>query len=114
MSFNFMAVVIICTDFGAQIKSVTVSIVSPCICHKDGKESTCNAGDLGLIPRVRISSGEGNGSRLQYSSPENSMDRRAWLGTVHGATKSQTQLNNISFFLFLHKEKRVAEDEMVG
>ena len=41
-------------------------------------------------------------------------DRRAWPAAVHGVTKSQTQLNDISFFLFLHKEKRVAEDEMVG
>ena len=41
-------------------------------------------------------------------------DREAWLAAVHGVIKSQTQLNDISFFLFLHKEKRVAEDEMVG
>ena len=35
MSFNFVAVVTICSDFGAQnIKSVTVSIVSPTICHE--------------------------------------------------------------------------------
>ena len=35
MSFNFMATVAICSDFGAQkIKSVIVSIVSPSICHK--------------------------------------------------------------------------------
>ena len=34
MSFNFMAAVPICSDFGAQEKSVTVSIVSPSICHE--------------------------------------------------------------------------------
>ena len=41
----------------------------------DGKESTCNAGDLGLIPGLGRSPGEGNGSPLQYSCLENSIDR---------------------------------------
>ena len=50
----------------------------------DGKESTCNAGDPGLIP------GEGNGNLLQHSCLENSMDRRDWRATVHGVVKSQT------------------------
>ena len=40
-----------------------------------GKESTCNAGDLGLIPGLERSPGEGNGYSLQYSGLENSMDR---------------------------------------
>ena len=35
MSFNFMAAVIICSDFGApKIKSLTVAVVSPSICHE--------------------------------------------------------------------------------
>ena len=38
------------------------------------KESTCNAGDLGLIPGLGRSPGEGNGYPLQYSGLENSMD----------------------------------------
>ena len=37
----------------------------------DGKESTCNAGDLGLIPGLGRSSGEGYGNPLQYSCLEN-------------------------------------------
>ena len=41
------------------------------------KESTCNAGDLGLIPRLGRSLGEGNGYPLQYSGLKNSMDRGA-------------------------------------
>ena len=41
----------------------------------DGKESACNAGDLGLTPGSGRSPGEGNGSRLQYSGLENPMDR---------------------------------------
>ena len=54
-----------------------------------GKESTCNAGDPGLIPGLGRSPGEGKGYPLQYSSLQNSMDC-----IDHGVTKSQTQLNN--------------------
>ena len=60
----------------------------------DGKESACNAGDLGLISGVGRSTGEGNGNPLQYSCLENPMDRGAWRATVHGITKSQTQLSD--------------------
>ena len=52
------------------------------------KESACNAGDLGLIPGSERSSWEGNGSPLQYSCLENSLDRGAWWAIVHGVTKS--------------------------
>ena len=53
----------------------------------DGKESAYNTGDLGVIPGLGRSPGEGNGYSLQYSCLENSMDRGAWLATVHGVTK---------------------------
>ena len=43
----------------------------------DGKESACNAGDLGSIPGLGKSPGEGNGNPLQYSCLENPMDRGA-------------------------------------
>ena len=56
----------------------------------DGKESACDAGDLGSIPGSGRSPGEGNGNPLQYSCLENPMDREAWWATVHGVTKSQT------------------------
>ena len=56
----------------------------------DGKESACNAGDLGSIPGAGRSPGERNGNPLQYSCLENSMDRGAWWAIVHGVTKSQT------------------------
>ena len=39
-----------------------------------GKESACNAGDMGLIPGLGRSPGGGNGNPLQYSGLENSMD----------------------------------------
>ena len=44
----------------------------------DGKASAYNAGDPGLIPGSGRSSGEGNGTTLQYSCLENPMDRGAW------------------------------------
>ena len=50
-----------------------------------GKESACNAGDLGLIPGLGRSPGEGNGCPLQYSGLENSMDRGDWQATVMGS-----------------------------
>jgi len=52
-----------------------------------GKESACNVGDLGLIPGLGRSPGEGNGYPLQYSGLENSMDC-----IVLRFPKSQTQL----------------------
>ena len=54
-----------------------------------GKESACNAGDLGLIPGLGRSPGEGKGYPLQCSDLENSMDC-----IVHGVTKSRTRLSN--------------------
>ena len=56
----------------------------------DGKESSCNVEDLGLIPGSGRSPGEGNGNPLQYSYLANSTDRGAWRAVVHGVTKSQT------------------------
>ena len=47
----------------------------------DSKESACSAGDPGLIPGLGRSPGEGNGSPLQYSCLENSMDRGTWQTT---------------------------------
>ena len=52
-----------------------------------GKESTCNAGGIGFIPRLGNSSGEGNGNLLQYSCLGNPMDRGTWWATVHEISK---------------------------
>ena len=59
----------------------------------DGKESANNAGDVGSVPGSGRSPGEGNGNVLQYSCLENPLDRGARQATVHGVTKSQTQLS---------------------
>ena len=58
-------------------------------CDSDGKEFTCSAGDLGLIPELGRSPGEGKGYPVQYSGLENSMDC-----IVHGVAKSQTPLSD--------------------
>ena len=58
-----------------------------------GKESACNAGDLGSIPGLGRSPGGGNGYPLQYSCLKNSMDRGTWQAAVHRVAKSWTQLN---------------------
>ena len=53
----------------------------------DCKKSACSAGDPGLIPGLERSPGEGHSNPLQYSCLENSLDRGAWLDTVHGLQK---------------------------
>ena len=58
-------------------------------CGSAGKESTCNAGDLGPIPGLGRAPGEGKGYPLQYFGLENSMDC-----IVHGVAKSWTRLSD--------------------
>ena len=53
----------------------------------DGKESSCNVGDPGLIPGSGRSPEEENGNPLQYSCLENSMDRGDWQGVAHGSQR---------------------------
>ena len=52
------------------------------------KNLPANLGDVGWIPGLGRSLGEGNGSPLQYSSLENPMARRAWRAIVHGVEES--------------------------
>ena len=59
-----------------------------------GKDSTCNAGDLGSVPGLGRSPGEGNGNPPQYSCLENSINRGAWRATVHGLAR----VYNIFFY----------------
>ena len=66
--------------------------------------SACNVGDLGSIPGLGRSPGEGNGNPLQYSCLENPMDRGAWWAIVHGVAKSWTRLSDFTFTL-THLEK---------
>ena len=61
-------------------------------CGSAGKESACNVGDLGSIPGLGRSPGEGKGCSFQYSGLKNSMDC-----IVHGVAKSWTQLSDFHF-----------------
>ena len=56
-------------------------------CGSEGKESASNAGDLGSIPGLGRSPGEGNGNPLQDSCLGNLMGRGAWQAIVHGHAK---------------------------
>ena len=62
----------------------------------DGKEATCNVGDLGLIPGLGRFPEGGHGNPLQYSCLENSMDRGTSQGQSWGA-KSQTGRLSIAY-----------------
>ena len=68
----------------------------------DGKAFACNSGDLGSIPGLGRSPGEGNGNPLQYPCLENPIDREAWEAIVHRVAKSQTWLSDFTFFFFLN------------
>ena len=56
----------------------------------NGKESACNAGDLGSIPGLGRSPGIGHDNPLQCFCLENSVDRGAWQATIHGIAKART------------------------
>ena len=60
----------------------------------EGKASACDVGDLGSIPGLGGSPGEGNGNPLQHPCLENPMDGGAWWATVHGVAKSRTWLSD--------------------
>ena len=86
---------IICISEVVDISSGNLDFsLSPQIftCSSFGKESACNAGDLGSIPGLWRSPGEGKGYLLQHSGLENSMDC-----IDNGAAKSRTQLSDFHF-----------------
>ena len=65
-------------------------------CGSAGKESTCNAGDLGSVPGLERSPGEAKGYPRQYSGLENSM-----YCIVHGVSKGQTQLSDFFTIVYI-------------
>ena len=80
------------------VKMMVVLIVMTVMMHfpggSDGEESACNAGDLGSIPGSERFPGDGSGYPLQYSWPENSMDRGDLCAIVHGVSKSGARLSD--------------------
>ena len=73
-------------------KIITIRERASEVVVKNPPANAGDIGDVGLISGSRRSPGEGQGNTLQYSCPENPMDRRAWLATVYRDAKSQTQL----------------------
>ena len=71
-------------------------------CGSANKESTCNAGDLDLIPGLGSSPEEGKGYPLQYSGLENSMDC-----IVHGVAKSRTRLSDFHFTSRINRDGQI-------
>ena len=87
----------------------------------DGKESACNAGDTGSIPRSGRSSGKGNGNPLQYSGLKSPMDRGTWqANSPQGLKESDMneqpmqctvyrdteESNSVTGFYFIGRERR--------
>ena len=83
-----------CGHFLCVCMSFSVSFMFTFIDVGIIQESACSAEDLGSIPGLGRSPGEGNGNPLQYSCLENFMDRGAWRATIYGVTKSQTWLSD--------------------
>ena len=101
ISWIFLPIFPISCSPGTPIRCKLECLILFSILFKSGllwwlryKESACNAGDLGLIPGSARSPREGNGNPLQYSCPDNSMDRRVWWAIVHEVIKSQTVLSD--------------------
>ena len=71
--------------------------------------SAGDARDVGLIPGLGRSPGEGSGTPLQYSCLEDPMDGGAWWAAVHGVSKSRTRLSDFTFTFHFHAlEKEMA------
>ena len=123
VSFNFMAAITICSDFGAPQNSLSLfpllPLKGPTFSSSfpggsDSKESACNAGDSGSIPGSGRSPGEGNGNPLQCPCLENSMDRGAWRATVHGVAKSWTRQSDFHLQAVLLAKTRNARQRGPG
>ena len=78
--------------------------VSHFSCGSAGKECACNVGDLGLIPSLGRSPGEGKGDPFQYSGLENSMDC-----IVHGGHKELDTTEQLSLSCMYNKEGNMKE-----
>ena len=78
----------------------------------DGEESTCNAGDPGLIPGLGRSAGEGNSYSLQYSGLENSVVRGVWRATTHKELDTTERLSLSLFHQLVQGRARIQTQAM--
>ena len=97
--FSHLGYYRILSEVSCAIQQVLVGYSLAFLGGSDGKESACNAEDLGSIPGLGRSPGEENGNPLHYSSLENSKDEGAWQATVHRVAKSWTQLSDFTCWL---------------
>ena len=74
---------------------------------KEPTYSAGDTGDLGSIPGVGKSPGGRRGNPLQYSCLENHMDRGAGWATIHGVTKNQTRLKQLSTYMQAHLTRNI-------
>ena len=95
--YYFLFVVVFCLLVNHLLVVVAILLVKGFFGGSDDKESTCNAGYLGLTPGLGRSPRERNDNLIQYSCLDNS--RGVWWTTVHGRAKGQTCLNNFNFQL---------------
>ena len=79
-----------CTHQSHSLSLIALQIIQGFPGDSDGKESVCNAGDLGSVPGLGRSPGEGSGNPLQYSCLENSMDREE-LGRIQSMGSQMTE-----------------------
>ena len=77
-----------------SIKRLVIVIISRFRGGSDGKTPARNAGDLGSIPVLGRSPGEGHGNPVRYSCLENPLDRGTWRATIRRVTKSRTRLSD--------------------
>ena len=77
------------------------------------KNLPANTGDLGLTPGSGRSPRGGNGNPFQYSCLENPMDRGALWATVHGVTKSQTQLRGHTSQYLAKEQQRNHREKII-
>ena len=96
--FQVSAEVCRCRKFCLVNKALSIALGASqvVLVVKNPPANAGNGRDVGLIPGSRRSPGGGHGSPLQYSCPENPMDREARQATVHRVTKSQTGLKQLS------------------
>ena len=75
------------------------------------KNPPANAGDLGQIPGLGRSPGEGTGSPLQYSCLENALGRGAWWATVHEVAKESNMAEQLSMHAHMMERELTLQDE---
>ena len=73
----------------------------------DGKKSAWHVGDVGSIPGLGRSPERGHSNTLQYSCLKNSMDRGAFLATVHRVAKRWIWLSDTSYIIYIYTHTHI-------